>query len=123
MPYVDSEIFLISLRKFARDVDAGPHRQIVLVVDGAGWHTAVKDKLPPHIHFVQLPPYSPELQPCERVWPLVNEAVANRGFKDLNELDDVLCYRCEQLMEESDQIQSRCNYHWWPKDVLRSTEY
>ena len=30
-----------------------------------------------------LPPYTPELQPAERLWPLANEAVANHSFHDL----------------------------------------
>lgn len=28
-----------------------------------------------------LPAYSPELQPVERVWPLVDEPLANRAFR------------------------------------------
>jgi hypothetical protein len=45
------------------------------------------------------PPYSPELQPVERVWPLVNEAVANRYFHDLEEMMEVVAERCRVLAQ------------------------
>jgi hypothetical protein len=32
-----------------------------------------------------MPPYSPELQPAERLQPLTNAALANRHFRDVDE--------------------------------------
>ena len=52
----------------------------------AGWHESGEVAVPEGIHLVFLPPYSPELQPCERLWPLTNEAIANRRFATLDEL-------------------------------------
>lgn len=125
LPTVNRDAFRISLELFAGDVDAGPHRQIILVVDGAGWHHAAenRDEVPAHIHLVYLPAYSPELQPCERVWPLMNEAIANRGFEDIDALDQALVRRCRQLMDEPEPIERRCNYHWWPKDIKPSANH
>jgi len=42
-------------------------------------------EVPEGVRLVFLPPHSPELQPVERVWPLLNEAVVNRYFQDLEE--------------------------------------
>ena len=44
-------------------------------------------------HLVFLPPYSPEVQPAERLWPLSNEPLANRVFPSLNELEEVQAER------------------------------
>jgi transposase len=41
-----------------------------------------------------LPPYSPELQPCEHLWPLTNEAIANRRFETLDGLQEAQVERC-----------------------------
>jgi transposase len=122
LPLVNRDAFRISLELFAIDADAGPHRQIVLVVDGAGWHHAAEaaGEIPEHVHLVYLPPYSPELQPCERVWPLANEAIANRSFDDIDHLDSTLAARCRQLMDDPDTIRGVCRFHWWPADVARS---
>jgi hypothetical protein len=45
-----------------------------------------------------LPARSPELRPAERLWPLVNECVANRLLEDLDELE-ALVERCLALSE------------------------
>jgi len=60
-----------------------------------------------------LPAYSPELQPAERIWPLINEVVANRAYKSLEELEVVVGNRMEQLEGQSAVIKAHCHYHWW----------
>jgi transposase len=68
-----------------------------VVLDRAGWHVSGRVEVPEGVRLVFLPPYSPELQPVERVWPLVNEAVANRYFHDLEEMMEVVAERCRVL--------------------------
>jgi hypothetical protein len=46
-----------------------------------------------------LPSHSPELMPAERLWPLVDEPVANRRLEDLGELEEVLGERCRGSRE------------------------
>jgi DDE superfamily endonuclease len=60
-------LFEVELAAFARQVGASPHRQIVLVLDCAGWHSSVRLRVPEHVHLLFLPPYSPELQPDEHL--------------------------------------------------------
>lgn len=106
------------LREFAEAVGVGPKRQIVLVLDGAGWHRARQLVVPEGIHLVFQPAYSPELQPAEKLWPLLNEVVANRSFRDLAELKVVVSNRCAQLSEQPDIVRRRAHFHWWPSDHL-----
>ena len=42
-----------------------------------------------HIKLIYLPPYTPQLQPAEHLWPIVDEPVANRHFATLADLDAV----------------------------------
>ena len=72
-------------------------KQIVLVLDRAGWHTSVHLRVPDHVHLLFLPSYSPELQPAEHLWELSDEALANRHFQDLAELMEVQAERCRKL--------------------------
>ncbi len=44
-----------------------------------------------------LPPYSPELQPAERLWPLVNEPLANQAYTTLDEVEELVYQRCRRL--------------------------
>ena len=62
---------------------------------------------------IPLPPYSPELQPVERVWPLLDEPLANRAFRTLVEVEAVLEDRCVRLTEMPDVLRTQTLYHWW----------
>ena len=67
---VNIPLFEAELAAFARAAGASPEKQIVLVLDRAGWHTSLRLWVPEHVHLLFLPPYSPELQPAEHLWPL-----------------------------------------------------
>ncbi len=60
---VKIELFNRVLEDFARHFGIGQTKQVVLVLDRAGWHTSDKVKLPDGIHLSFLPSHSPELQP------------------------------------------------------------
>jgi transposase len=62
-----------------------------------------------------LPPYSPELQPAERLWPLTNEPLANRHFPALDARQDVQAHHCLTLQAMLEVIRSDTNFHWWPQ--------
>jgi transposase len=114
LPRVDAKVFSLALSHFAREVGAGKERHILLVLDQAGWHTGGEVEVPEGIYLEFLPSRSPELQPAERLWPLINEAVANRLLEDLDELEEALVERCVALLEQTDLIRSHTLYHWWP---------
>jgi hypothetical protein len=62
---VSIALFEVELAEFAREVGAGPRKEIILVLDRAGWHRSVNVQVPEHVHLLFLPAYSPELQPAE----------------------------------------------------------
>src|SRR5260221_3375673 len=45
---VSIALFEVELAAFARQVGASPTKQIVLVLDRAGWHTSVRLRVPSH---------------------------------------------------------------------------
>jgi flagellar basal-body rod modification protein FlgD len=102
------------LECFAKEAGLDAMRRAVVVLDGAGWHTAGDLRVPEGVHLVRLPAYSPELQPAERVWPIINEAIANREFADLPELMATIDARCYHLDENRDYVSRVTNFHWWP---------
>lgn len=119
LPTVSTEAMAAALAAFARDEGIGPGRRTVVVMDNAGWHRARELAVPEGVHPVFLPPWSPELQPAERLWGLVDEPVANRVFPDLDALEAVLVDRCRELERRRAEIRSRCRYHWWPEEPAR----
>lgn len=63
-----------------------------------------------------LPPYSPELQPAEKLWPLLREAVANRAFDSIEAIEDAIEIRCRYLANNENIIKGHTLFHWWNTD-------
>lgn len=116
LPTVSLEAFGLALAAFARDEGIDATHRAVLVVDRAGWHTSGRLALPAGIDLVFLPAASPELQPAERLWRLVDEPVINRSFASLAELEAVLVPRCQALAQQRRRIKSLTRYQWWPPE-------
>jgi hypothetical protein len=74
-----------------------PDEYILMLVDGAPSHTATALKICDNMALLQLPPYSPELNPAEGIWDyLRQEACANVLFETL---DDVINAAVHELSE------------------------
>lgn len=115
LPYVNTELFNQVLADFAQEFELGTNKRILLAVDRAGWHTSKDLEIPEGLHLTFLPSHSPELQPAERLWTLVDEPIANRSFETLQELEDVLFERCQSLLQQQDLIRGLTSFHWWRK--------
>lgn len=114
LPTVCTDVMSLALTHFAQAVGVGPHKQVVLILDQAGWHTSGKLQLPKGLHLVLLPAHTPELQPAEHLWPLVREALANEGFNNLDTLETRLIDRCRMLLADPQLVKSHTHFHWWP---------
>src|SRR3954449_8045663 len=75
---VDAALLSAVLAAFAATVGAGEGKLVILVLDNAGWHISGDLVVPKGIELAFLPSYTPELQPAEHLWPLPDEAVANK---------------------------------------------
>ena len=62
-----------------------------------------------------LPSGTPELMPAERLWPSSNEAIANRLFEEISEVEEALLERCHHLLDRAKTIRDLTTYHWWPQ--------
>jgi hypothetical protein len=75
---VSKPFFAALLEIFAREVGVGVVRTIVLVLDRAGWHDEAGLHVPDGVRLVFLPPDTPELQPAETLWTLVDEPIVSK---------------------------------------------
>ena len=116
---VSIPLFEAELAAFAARVGASPAKQIVLVLDRAGWHKTQRLRVPEHIHLLFLPPYSPELQPAEHLWPLTNTVLVNRNFASIDDLEDAQAARCVALQNRPELIRSTMLFHWWPQRLKK----
>lgn len=108
MPYVNAQCLSVYLQEFKKYF---PNDEILLVMDGAGWHKAKNLKIPPGIEIVYLPPYSPELNPVERLWEhLKNHTIRNKIYFSLAAVMDAVADFINAL--SSQQIKSLCSTNY-----------
>jgi transposase len=48
-------------------------QKMVIIMDGAGWHKSEKLIIPNDTRTIILPPYSPELNPTEKLWQYIKD--------------------------------------------------
>jgi len=79
-----------------------------MVMDGAGWHKSKDLKVPANFNIIYLPPYSPELNPIERLWLYIKQhTIRNRIYQTLSELEEAICTFIKTL--ELHEVASICN--------------
>ena len=83
----------------------------LLVLDGASWHRSPKLTVPDNLRLVFLPPYTPELNPAEHLWPLLREVTANQAFADIDALETRLAERCVWLSDHPGTVASSTSFH------------
>lgn len=112
LPRLNAELMSEALAAFARWADPEGRKTLVLLVDNAGAHTAGSLAVPPNVRLFPLPPRTPELQPAERLWPLVREALASRAFDHMVGLAGVLRARCDWLAGHPEVVKGATGFHW-----------
>ena len=114
LPGVNARIMTLFLDHFAASLPEDVHA--VLVLDGAGWHDARALIVPDNVTLVILPPYSPNLNPVERVWLYLRERFLSlRVFEDTAAIIDACCTAWNALTDEPDRLRSLCAYPWITK--------
>lgn len=65
LPYCNTDMMQLFLNQFSQ---INPGELKITIMDNAAFHHAKKLKIPDNIIPIYIPPYSPELNPAERVW-------------------------------------------------------
>ncbi len=99
------------LARFAETLPAGVHA--VLMLDQAGWHGRAALQVPDTITLLPLPPYSPELNPVERVWLYLRERFLSfRLYRSEQAIVDALCAAWNALRDETGRLTTLTGYPW-----------
>ena len=101
----------IFLAQFSNTLPTGVHA--VLLLDRAGWHGKAALQVPGNITLLPLPPYSPELNPVERVWLYLRERYLSFRLHQSEEaIVDALCTAWNALRAETGRLTTLTGYPW-----------
>jgi hypothetical protein len=85
LPECNTDMFQLFLEELSTQ-DSDEYK--IMILDNGAFHKARRLKVPPNISLVFLPPYSPELNPAEKVWWTIKREISMKVFKTLDELAD-----------------------------------
>ena len=109
LPRVSTAAMSRFLADFAVTLSEDTHA--VLVLDQAGWHGAKGLQVPESITLVPLPPYSPDLNPVERVRLFLRERyLSHRLLADYEAVVDACCSAWNTLTAEAGRLRSLTAY-------------
>lgn len=116
LPEVGTQAMQTFLDAFAETIPENEHA--VMVLDRAGWHGAKALRVPSNVALVPLPPYSPQLNPMERVWLWLRERFLSlRVFPDFDAIVDACCHAWNAFADDPDRIRSLCLKPWIRKVI------
>ena len=90
-----------------------PESVHVIIWDGAGFHHQDGEAdLPENIRLIRLPPYSPELNPIEKLWDIIKDDLCNRLFDTIEELEAELAILLKPFWEKARKVKSLIGDGW-----------
>jgi transposase len=107
MPYCNTETFQTFLDEFSKQ---NPKELKVIVLDNGAFHKGKALIIPENIVLLFLPPYSPELNPAEKMWQTIKRDFTNKLFNSLDDLSDFLTESTNKL--SNIMVKSICGYSY-----------
>jgi len=86
-----------------------PEELKILVIDNAGFHSTKNITVPDNIKLLNIPPYCPELNPCEQIWKHIKQNYKNHVFENMTKLKSWLHEIVEKMSKQT--IKSICSNH------------
>ena len=87
MPHCNSQTFQAFIDHMANQ---SPGEFKILILDNGAFHHAKSLQIPNNMAFIFLPPYSPELNPAEKMWRHFKDKVSMIAYHSLESLQDKL---------------------------------
>lgn len=108
LPEVNSSNMNIYLERLAKSLKG---KKVILVLDGAAWHKSHALKVPQNIELLYLPPYSPELNPVEKLWQFIkSKIIRNKFYNNIKELEAATCAFIKSIAQSDIISNCACSY-------------
>ncbi|WP_438710023.1 IS630 family transposase [Aquimarina muelleri] len=80
-----------------------PKELKIVIIDNAAFHSTKNIQLPENIILLPIPPYSPELNPAEKMWQHFKDKIAMKMYKSINDLE----IKITELLSETTKQQTK----------------
>jgi transposase len=107
LPNCNAENFQLFLNDFSKE---NPTELKIMVLDNGRFHKAKKLIIPNNIVLLLLPPYSPELNPAEKMWAKYKREFTNKFFTSLEHVDEFIAKMVNSTSKK--QVMTICGYSY-----------
>lgn len=107
LPFCNNDTFQKYLNEFS---EHNPNEFKIIVLDNGAFHKSKSLIIPENIALMFLPPYSPELNPAEKIWAHLKRTFTNRLFNTLDELSIFIREVTNELTAKT--VSSTCAYSY-----------
>lgn len=83
-----------------------------LITDGAAAHRSTRLKLAEELTIEHLPPYSPELNPVERLFKELRRELKNRVLESLEAVEEAVIKAIEPFLKDGSRVKKLTFYGW-----------
>jgi transposase len=106
-PRLNTDVINIFLRQFSKTLPED--EQAVVIWDGASFHASQSLEVPENVTLLQLPAYSPELNPIENLWNyLKSHYWSNRVYADYDALEAAAVDAWERAVLDPELMKTVC---------------
>jgi transposase len=108
LPYCNTECFQLFIQQLS---EKNPTELKVVVLDNGAFHKSKKLIIPKNIILLFLPPYSPELNPAEKIWWLIKQEFVCKSFDNINILSTYLTKVVRKLINTK-AVKKICSFKY-----------
>lgn len=114
LPGMDGGCLEIFLKELS---EAYPNHHLLLVLDGAPSHRSGEVAHPENVSLLELPAYSPELDPVERWFQEFRRELSNRTFEAVELLQEALSKTLQPYWEDPARLRRLTGFSWWVEAI------
>lgn len=107
MPHCNTVNFQHFLDEFSKQ---NPNEYKIMVLDNGAFHKSKSLIIPENIGLIFLPPYSPELNPAEKIWAILKRKFTNKFFKSLEDVSQFITESIADLTESA--VKKTCQFEY-----------
>lgn len=107
LSHCNSDTFQVFLDEFSKE---RPKEFKLILLDNGAFHKAKCLIIPDNIALLFIPPYSPELNPAEKIWWNMKREFTNKLHKSLDEVSNFITEQVQKLTKN--EVKEICGFQY-----------
>jgi transposase len=111
-PSINQDVHAVFLEQISQSDPSSLH---VVIADQAGFHFKKEKqdaRVPGNVRLLPLPPYSPELNPVERMGDQIKDVVCNKLYPSLRKLEDRIIAALRPWCQQASRVAASIGQGW-----------